>query len=404
MEIGIELEINGRMINRRRMGRSVFLDILSNGESIQVYTNNELENFEQMLSIPNGSFLRISGETFLTRTEHPTLRAFEIEILHEPVTMLPLVRETDEERFGEIENIELIRRRRYLQTILNTDERNVFVTRSRLITLIRNFFIENQYLEVETPILQPIYGGAEANPFVTRFDSLDSDFYLRIAPELYLRRMLIGGYERVFEIGRNFRNEGISNRHNPEFTFIEAYASFENFEFSMDMVENLLVEIGSQFGTELQYQNHEIDLSNIRRVTFHDIVAEYCDVDTDVISEEELIRLFENDVERTLINPTMVYNYPASISPLALPSSGDPSIAERFEIFIAGMEIGNAYSELNDVSQHIENLGDSDQDFIEALSYGMPPATGIGLGIDRIVMLLTNRVIRDVIYFPAMRS
>ena len=172
----------------------------------------------------------------------------------------------------------------------------------------------------------------------------------------------------------------------------------------MDMIENLISEIGGQFGTSLQYQEHEIDLSSIRRVTFHDIVSEYCDVDVNTIPEEELVRLFENEVERNLINPTMVYNYPASISPLALPSSGDPSIAERFEIFIAGMEIGNAYSELNDVAQHIENLGDSDQDFIEALSYGMPPATGIGLGIDRIVMLLTNRVIRDVIYFPAMRS
>ena len=273
---------------------------------------------------------------------------------------------------------------------------------SRIISIIRNFFIDRDYLEVETPILQPIYGGAEATPFTTRFEALDMNFFLRIAPELYLRRMIIGGYDRVFEIGRNFRNEGLSNRHNPEFTFIEVYTAFQNYEFSMNLVSELLTEIGTTFG-QIEYQGNQIDLTNIERHTYHSLVERICNVNCESMSDEDVVNLFESQVEQTLISPTIVYDYPASVSPLSQTRTDDPNIAERFELYIGGMEIGNAYSELNDVESHIQNLGTEDAEFIEALEYGMPPTTGIGLGIDRLVMLITNRPIRDVIFFPAMR-
>ncbi len=395
--------VNCRILNRRLHGRSAFLDVLANGQHLQTYLNiHEVENFTELTELPIGSFIRINGEYFTTRTGHYTLRIDNAQVLFIPNRILPVVQDDGENRFNEVTNVESIRRRRYLQTILNAEERQTFVTRSRVINLIRNFFIGRDYLEVETPILQPVYGGAEATPFVTRFESLDSDFYLRIAPELYLRRMIIGGYDRVFEIGRNFRNEGLSNRHNPEFTFIEVYTAFENYNFSMDVVTELFTEIFNQFG-EVEYQGNRINFSNIERRSYTELVAQHCNVDTTTLTDSELVELFENTVEGNLINPTIVYDYPANVSPLAQVRADNPNIAERFEIYVGGMEIGNAYSELNDVNRHIENIGTEDADFIEALEYGMPPTTGIGLGIDRIVMILTNRAIRDVIFFPAMR-
>lgn len=392
----------GRLINRRTAGRSTFYNILTGNENQQLYSNIECGQFEQLNELPLGTFIRVSGEMFYTRTGHYTLRVHEMQVLHTPEKALPPVRETETAHTA-FSDIELIRRRRYIQTIQDSNERNVFITRSRLIQSVRNFFIENRYLEVETPILQPIYGGAEADPFITHHNALDRDLYLRIAPELYLRRMLIGGYERVFEIGRNFRNEGISNRHNPEFTFIEAYASFVDFRFSMDLVEQLLNRLGREFGEEVNYGENIIRFDNIRRVRFRDLVSEVCEVDVSTMNDSEIIDLFEERVEQTLIQPTMVYDYPSQISPLSLHYEDDPTTAQRFELYIGGMEIANAYSELNDVSTHIRNLGDSDSDFITALEYGMPPSSGIGIGLDRLVMLFTNRTIRDVIYFPTMR-
>jgi len=395
------MELSVRILNRRLHGRSAFLDILANGENIQAYINTDVINFSEIVSLPIGSFIRIIGEYFLTRSGHSTIRIESVEIIYVPNRTLPVMQDNGENRFNEL-TTEGRRRRRYIQTIIDPIERQVFITRSAIINLIRNFFIQREYLEVETPILQPIYGGAEANPFITRFESLDSNFYLRIAPEMYLRRLIIGGYDRVFEIGRNFRNEGISNRHNPEFTFIEIYTAFENYMFSMNIIRDLFLCIHQQFGA-ITYQGNVIDFSTIESRRYFDLVDQYCGIDISR-TEIETINLFETIVEPNLINPIMVYDYPASISPLAQVRSDNPNIAERFEIYIGGMEIGNAYSELNDVSQHIENVGTEDVDFIEALEYGMPPTTGIGLGIDRIVMLLTNRPIRDVIYFPAMRQ
>ena len=391
---GTRYTLRGRLLNRRRMGGSIFMDILTNGEEVQIYANRQNDYFDEVMGLNIGSFIEVEGECFITRTGHNTLRTERFNILHVPELQIPVHRETDGEVHNGVSDPETIRRRRYLSTITDSEERNVFVLRSQLIQEIRNFFIERDYLEVETPVLQPIYGGAEADPFITRFNSLDSDFYLRIAPELYLRRMLIGGYDRVFEIGRNFRNEGISNRHNPEFTFIEIYTAFEDYRFSMDLMEGLLNRIGTRFNRE--------DLMSVERISYMESVSRIRD--TEGMSMTEISEIFENEVEPTLISPTIVYDYPSDISPLALPNSENPEISERFEIFINGMEIGNAYSELNDVETHIRNNGDSDQEFITALRYGMPPSTGIGLGIDRLVMLLTNRTIRDVIYFPAMRS
>ena len=402
-EIGINLTLRGRILNRRRMGRASFYDLLVGGDSLQLFANNQVDGYEELLSLPTGTFISVTGETFVTRTGHNTLRVDSYEVLHTPVRSLPIVRDDGENRYNDIEDAESIRRRRYLSTILSSEERETFVTRSRLISMIRRVFEDLGYMEVETPILHPVYGGAEATPFVTRHEALDSNFYLRIAPELYLRRMIIGGYERVFEIGRNFRNEGISNRHNPEFTVIEAYAAFEDYTFSMDVVEDLLSRISDEFGPEFTFGEDVIDFTSVRRVRFRDIVEEVCGVDVSTMEDSAIAELFEREVESTLINPTIVYDYPSIISPLALPREGDSTTAERFELFIAGMEIGNAYSELNDVELHLENIGDEDTDFIEALEYGMPPTTGIGIGIDRLVMILTNRHIRDVIFFPSMR-
>lgn len=399
--------LNARILNKRVMGKSVFLDTLCNGADLQMYlntTNVGVDTFNEILTKPNGTFIKVEGEHFITKTGHPSFKVFSCEILHIPIKALPVVQDDGVKVYNEITNMEIVRRQRYLKTITEQKERDIFITRSRLINLVRQFFISRNYLEVETPTLQPIYGGAEATPFVTKFEALDMDFYMRIAPELYLRRMIIGGYDRVFEIGKNFRNEGLSNKHNPEFTFMEAYTAFYDYNYSMHLVTELITEIAATFGNSIEYKEQEINLSNIHRITYRDCVAKYCNVDVNELSDERLVELFENDVEQHLIDPTIVYDYPASVSPLALPSKSNPNIAERFELYVGGMEIGNAYSELNDVQKHIENLGDADKDFIEALSYGMPPTTGIGLGLDRLVMLLTNKSIRDVIYFPAMKN
>ncbi len=400
MEITI---FNGRLINRRTAGRACFYNILTDNQNQQLYITSDSPHFSELGDLPLGTFINVTGEMFYTRTNHYTLRVQTLEVLHTPQRALPPVRETDDVAHSSFSDVELIRRRRYLQTIQDSNEREAFITRSRIIQEVRNFFIENRYLEVETPILQPIYGGAEADPFTTHHNALDRDLFLRIAPELYLRRLLIGGYERVFEIGRNFRNEGISNRHNPEFTIIEAYASYVDYNFSMDLIEELFNRLSIQFGNELIYNDNIIDVGNIRRVRFRDIVSEVCSCDISNMNDTDIIELFENQVEQTLIQPTIVYDYPSIVSPLALCHVDDASTSQRFEMYVGGMEIANAYSELNDVEQHIENLGSSDLDFINALEYGMPPSSGIGIGLDRLVMLFTNRSIRDVIYFPTMR-
>jgi lysyl-tRNA synthetase class 2 len=391
--------INARILNRRRHGRAAFLDVLSNGENVQTYINASIEGFDEIVSLPLGTFIQCDGDYFITRTGHNTFRIDSYSVLHVPIRSIPVIQDDGESRYNDITDPESRRRRRYLQTILDPSERETFILRSRIISRIREFLISRNYLEVETPILQPIYGGAEATPFTTHFESLDMECFLRIAPELYLRRMIIGGYDRVFEIGHNFRNEGISNRHNPEFTFLELYTAFENYRFSMDLLEEMMRFIFSDIPV-VNYQENEIRMHEISRIRYYEFVESIVG-DISNLSESDIISIFEEN-EHRIIQPTIVYDYPSSISPLAL-RSPNPNISERFEFYIGGMEIGNAYSELNDVDQHIQNLGNEDSDFIEALSYGMPPTTGIGIGIDRLIMLVTNRNIRDVIFFPMMR-
>jgi lysyl-tRNA synthetase class 2 len=389
----------GRIINKRIAGKSMFINLLTNNEVQQLYINSENEKFEIAKNLKTGTFINAIGEMFYTKTNHYTLRISNFTVLHTPKIALQPVKES-EESFSSFNDLELIRKYRYIQTIQDSNERNTFILRSKVIQAIRNFFIENDYLEVETPILQPIYGGAEAEPFVTYHNTLKKSLYLRIAPELYLRRMIIGGYERVFEIGRNFRNEGISNKHNPEFTFIEAYASFVDYNFSMLMIKNLLTKLSQEFAIEITYNDNIIDITNTTLVKYRDLVAKVCNVNVTLLSDAEIVDLFEEHVEKTLIQPTFVYDFPASVSPLALTYDNDRTTAQRFELYIGGMEIANAYSELNDVDQHIETMGEKDLDFINALSYGMPPCSGLGIGIDRLIMLFTNKPIRDVIYFP----
>ena len=389
----------GRIINKRIAGKSMFINLLSNNEVQQLYINSENEKFDIAKNLKTGTFISAMGEMFYTKTNHYTLRISNFTILHTPKIALQPVKE-NEESFSSFNDIELIRKYRYIQTIQNSNERNTFILRSKIIQTIRNFFIENDYLEVETPILQPIYGGAEAEPFITHHNTLKKDLYLRIAPELYLRRMIIGGYERVFEIGKNFRNEGMSNKHNPEFTFIEAYTSFVDYNFSMLMIRNLLLKLSEEFKKEIIYNDNTIDITNVTIIKYRDLVTQVCNVDVTLLSDTEIIHLFEEHVESTLIQPTFVYDFPASISPLALTYDNDRTTAQRFELYIGGMEIANAYSELNDVDQHIETMGEKDLDFINALSYGMPPCSGLGIGIDRLIMLFTNKPIRDIIYFP----
>ena len=366
----------GRIINKRIAGKSMFINLLSNNEVQQLYINSENEKFDIAKNLKTGTFISAMGEMFYTKTNHYTLRISNFTILHTPKIALQPVKE-NEESFSSFNDIELIRKYRYIQTIQNSNERNTFILRSKIIQTIRNFFIENDYLEVETPILQPIYGGAEAEPFITHHNTLKKDLYLRIAPELYLRRMIIGGYERVFEIGKNFRNEGMSNKHNPEFTFIEAYTSFVDYNFSMLMIRNLLLKLSEEFKKEIIYNDNTIDITNVTIIKYRDLVTQVCNVDVTLLSDTEIIHLFEEHVESTLIQPTFVYDFPASISPLALTYDNDRTTAQRFELYIGGMEIANAYSELNDVDQHIETMGEKDLDFINALSYGMPPCSGL---------------------------
>ena len=391
----------GRVINKRIAGKSIFLNLLANNEVQQLYINSENDSFDIVKKLKIGSFISCGGEMFYTKTGHHTLKINGFHVLFVPEIALQPVKENDKS-FSSFNDIELIRKYRYIQTIQDSNERNTFILRSKIIQIIRNFFIENDYLEVETPILQSIYGGAEAEPFVTHHNTLKKDLYLRIAPELYLRRMIIGGYERVFEIGKNFRNEGISNKHNPEFTFIEAYTSFVDYGSSLVLIKRLLINLSQEISEETMYNDNMIKFTenNFTYIKYRDLVAKACNVDVTLLSDTEIVDLFEEHVEKTLIQPTFVYDFPASISPLALTYDNDRTTAQRFELYIGGMEIANAYSELNDVNQHIENMGEKDLDFINALSYGMPPCSGLGIGIDRLIMLFTNKPIRDIIYFP----
>ncbi|MCB5252921.1 MAG: lysine--tRNA ligase [Candidatus Cloacimonadaceae bacterium] len=449
VESAAKVTLTGRLVAMRRQGKIGFGNIEDDSGKIQLYVSKaELgeENYELFKLCDAGDFIQATGFAFYTQTGEYSLKCSAIKLLAKNIRPLPAVKEKLIDgktiRYDEFTDIELRYRKRYLDLLLNPEHRKVFALRSRIISAIRKFLDERDYIEVETPILQTLYGGANARPFVTHHNTLDVDLYLRIAVELYLKRLIVGGFERVYEIGKNFRNEGMDRTHNPEFTMLESYEAYSDLKGMMDLVEAMVKHLATEvIGKDIyKYNNHEVNLTGSwRRAAMADLVQEATGIDVieatteklaDFCTEHELeipagsakgkliALLYERFVEHTLIQPTFVCDFPKEISPLAKAKPGNPLLADRFELVIAGGEFANAFSELNDPFDQRERLeaqaklralGDDeanvvDEDFLEALEYGMPPMGGQGIGIDRLVMLLTeNDSIKEVILFPQMK-
>jgi len=432
--------VAGRIMALRDFGKATFAHIKDRTGQIQAYIRKDKvgeEKFEIFRLMDIGDFIGIKGTFFRTRTGELTVFAQDIALLAKSLRPLP-------EKWHGLTDVEIRYRQRYLDLIANDDVKEVFVMRGRIIQAVREFFIQKDFLEVETPMMQPIPGGATARPFKTFHNALDMDLYLRVAPELYLKRLVVGGLERVFEINRNFRNEGISIKHNPEFTMLEFYMAYATYQDLMDLTQELFNQVLLQiFGrTSIEYQNQSIDFSPPwPRISLFDSLREIGGVDEEIFHRKEyaakfadecqiglskrdshpkiLTKLFDHLVEPKLIRPTFVTGYPIELSPLSRRNDENPDIADRFELFIGGREIANAFTELNDSADQrqrfeqqvsLRDAGDEealfmDEDYIMALEYGMPPTAGEGIGIDRVVMLLTDSPsIRDVILFPHMRS
>jgi lysyl-tRNA synthetase class 2 len=442
--------IAGRLVAMRRQGKLGFGNIEDASGKIQIYVQQNAlgeENYELFKLCDAGDFVEASGTLVYTQTGEYSLKCESIRLLSKNIRPLPTVKEKLEEgklvRYDEFADIELRYRKRYLDLLLNPEHRKVFELRSKIVSAIRHFMDARGYIEVETPILQPLYGGANARPFTTHHNTLDIDLFLRIATELYLKRLIVGGFERVYEIGKNFRNEGMDRTHNPEFTLMEFYEAFSDLNGMMDIAEDLIKHLAIDVvGKDtFTYQGQQVCVSGAwRRASMPALVTEHIGIDVEQASFEELeayckakhieipkgagkgkliALLYETFVEATLIQPTFVCDFPKEISPLAKAKPGNPLLADRFELIIAGNEFSNAFSELNDPMDQrsrleaqaaLRALGDDeanvvDEDFLEALEYGMPPMGGQGIGIDRLVMLLTeNDSIKEVILFPQMKG
>lgn len=438
-EKSIKVFIAGRIVLRRVMGKASFFHIQDVSGRMQVYVRaNELpEAYEQFKQWDLGDIAGVSGTLFITKTGELTVHADKIELLTKSLRPMP-------DKFHGLADQEQRYRKRYVDLIANEETRQTFILRSRLIQTFRRAMEDQNFLEVETPMMHPIPGGALARPFVTHHHALDMEMYLRIAPELYLKRLVVGGFERVYEINRNFRNEGVSTRHNPEFTMVEFYQAYADYQDLMDFTEKLFHKLCDDvMGTrQIEYQDVVLDFDKpYARLSVTDAILKHhpdlnaADIETieacrkildglsiaynqtDGLGKLQLV-LFEETVEHLLIQPTFVMDYPTEASPLARRSASNPEITDRFELFIAGREIANGFSELNDAEDQAERFkkqvdakqaGDLeamhfDSDYIEALEYGMPPTAGEGIGIDRLVMLFTNAPsIRDVVLFPHMR-
>ncbi|HSD99925.1 MAG TPA: lysine--tRNA ligase [Burkholderiales bacterium] len=436
----VKVKIAGRVMLKRVMGKASFATIRDASGAIQLFVSDSDTGEAAHAAFKHhdiGDIIGAEGELFRTRTGELTVRVRNLRLLSKALRPLP-------EKYHGLTDAELKYRQRYVDLIVNEDTRRVFLARSRIVHAIRDFLLGEQFLEVETPMMQPIPGGAAARPFATHHNALDLDLYLRIAPELYLKRLVVGGFEKVFEVNRNFRNEGISTKHNPEFTMLEFYAAYTDYEYMMSVIPRMLAHTAqAALGTtRFTYQGNEIDLARpYERLTITQAIKKHQPSVTDQLlgDRSALIRrltelgiahrpadgigglqltLFENTVEDKLIQPTFIVDYPTEVSPLARASARNPDIAERFELYIAGREIANGFSELNDPEDQAERFarqarqkeaGDAeamhyDADFIRALEHGMPPASGAGIGIDRLVMLLTDSPsIRDVILFPLLR-
>lgn len=439
---GKVVTVAGRMMSKRVMGKMSFADLRDGDGKIQLCVKRDEmgeEPYRKYKKLDIGDIIGVTGEIFTTQKGEISIRTSAVKLLSKSLRPLP-------EKFHGLTNTDLRYRQRYVDLIMNPDVKRAFVLRSKIVTAIRNYLDSRGYLEVETPILNTIAGGANARPFITHHNTLDIDMYLRIAPELYLKRLIVGGFEKVYEMGRLFRNEGMDVKHNPEFTSIEIYEAYTDFEGMMNLTEDLIRSVADQVlgTTKIVYQGVEIDLGTPwKRMTMIESIKEFTGADfaavsdakeaedlaksigidfddeTEPMSKGEIISyVFEEKVEDNLIQPTFITEYPVEVSPLAKRMPSNPDFTERFEVFMTAREFGNAFSELNDPIDQKERFmrqvekreaGDEeatmmDEDYVTALEYGLPPTGGLGIGIDRLVMLLTDSSsIRDVLLFPTMK-
>ena len=434
-----EVSLAGRLISKRIMGKASFAHLLDCTGSIQLYVSRDDlgdENYAAFKKTDIGDIIGIKGVVFTTKMGEISVHCKSVDLLSKSLLPLP-------EKYHGLKDTDLRYRQRYVDLIANPEVKKTFITRSCIISAVRSFLDAQGFIEVETPILNTIAGGATARPFITHHNTLDIDMYMRIAPELYLKRLIVGGFEKVYELGRNFRNEGMDTRHNPEFTMIEMYQAYTDFRGMMDLTEKIFGHIADTVigSRKITYQGVEINLeSPWERLTMIEAVKKYVGIDFDATEDLDelksqakkagvefndditwgklLYECFDQKVEEKLVQPTFVYDYPVDVSPLAKRKPSDKRMTERFEFFITGKEFGNAFSELNDPIDQKERFmaqvrqrekGDDeaqmmDEDYVTALMYGMPPTGGLGIGIDRAVMLFTDSAsIRDVLLFPTMK-
>ena len=445
----ITIKIAGRLMSNRLMGKAGFFHLEDFKGRLQIYVKKDIVGdniFQIYKTLDIGDFIGVEGKVFKTRTGEITIQAEKLDILSKSLRPLPIVKEKIEDGEKIVYDIfsdkELRYRQRYVDMVVNPEVKEIFTKRSKILTSMRKFLNNKGYLEVETPILQPIYGGASARPFKTHHNSLDMTLYLRIANELYLKRLIVGGFEGVFEFAKDFRNEGMDKFHNPEFTQMELYVAYKDYFWMMELTEEMISTISKEVlgTTKITFNENDVDLAPPwRRLPLYEGIQEFTGLDISESNEEEFAgfasqldievetgwgrgkiidEIFSKFVEPNLIQPTFIIDYPIEMSPLAKKHRSKPGLVERFEPIIAGKEIGNAFSELNDPIDQRERFeeqmklrdqGDEeaqvlDEDYIRALEYGMPPTAGLGIGIDRLIMLLTNQPsIRDVIFFPQMR-
>ena len=435
----MHVSIAGRLMAKRGHGKASFCDLQDMYGRIQIYVKlDEVgeEAYEEFKKYDIGDIIGITGNVFKTHMGEISIKVKTIELLSKSLRPLP-------EKFHGLKDMDLRYRQRYVDLIMNNDVKKTFIARSKIISGLRKYLDDRGYVEVETPVLNTIPGGAAARPFITHHNTLDIDMYLRIAPELYLKRLIVGGFDKVYEVGRLFRNEGMDIKHNPEFTTVELYSAYEDYNDMMDITEGLISTLAKEItgDTKINYQGTEIDLTpGFRRLPMIEAIKEVTGADFNKANTDEeamklaksiglevegkmdrghLINLaFEERVEETLIQPTFIIDYPVEISPLTKRKKEDPRLVERFELFIGGREYGNAYSELNDPIDQYERFmkqveakekgdeeaGGMDEDFVTALEIGLPPTGGMGIGLDRLIMLLTNSAsIRDVLFFPTMK-
>ena len=433
-----EYKVAGRIMLRRKMGKAAFIDILDENGKIQIYiqkpelTEQEREIFS---NLDIGDIIGVTGYVFRTQMGELSIHCKKFELLTKSVAMLP-------EKHHGLADVELKYRQRFIHLVMDEEARETFRKRSIILREIRNFLDDRGFMEVETPTLQPIYGGAAAFPFTTHHRDLDMTLYMRIATELYLKRLVVGGFEKVYEMGKNFRNEGIDTTHNPEYTSIEWYEAYTDYNYQMTQFEQLVehLAIKANGSTEFEFQGQKINVkAPWKRLSIYDGLRQYANIEPETISKEDLIKevkkynpkieeaknhgellmeLFDETVEDKLIQPTFVIDYPVEVSPLTKVHKKNPKLTERFEAFISGMEVANCYSELNDPEDQAVRLAEQeanreideeaqpmDKNFLHAIEIGMPPTGGVGVGVDRIVMLLTdNKSIRDVLLFPTMKN